>query len=225
MSGSAGSGFFIVGTGRCGTTLFRKLLRYHTDVYVPKETHWLPILFNSYGLQKIPHRDFFKVLELVYMAKGRTAFERILREEKLDPEGFKKTLQARLSSSGCDTIAEFMNAFYTSIAEHNGASIWGDKTPDYGLCMAMLQRVWPHAKFVHIYRDGRDVAISMSKVLSFRLLAAWDINHWYAIAYKKQYEQFDILDITMIKSDVIPWKNEKPNEAVYIHCFFAQDGL
>lgn len=189
MSNSVNSGFFIVGTGRCGTTLFRNLLRYHPDVYVPRETHWLPILFHAYGLQKIRHTDFFRMLDSVYMAKGRTALERILLEEKLDAKEFRRSLAGRLSPSGRDTIAECMNAFYGLVAEPHGASIWGDKTPDYGLCMTMLQTLWPDAKFVHIYRDGRDVAISMKKVLSFRLLVAWGINHWYAVAYKKQYEQ------------------------------------
>jgi hypothetical protein len=65
----------------------------------------------------------------------------------------------------------------------------GDKTPDYGLCMGLLQSMWPGARFVHLFRDGRDVALSMSKVLSFRLLAAWGVNHWWALAWRKQYEQ------------------------------------
>jgi hypothetical protein len=188
MDNSDNKGFFLVGTGRCGTTMFRKLLSFHPDLYLPKETHWIPILYNSFGLQKVPHVEIFRFLDQVYMAKGRTAIDRILKTEGLDKNKFRKALTARLSPSGEDTIAGFMNAFYSFIAERNGASLWGDKTPDYGLCMSTLQTIWPDAKFVHIYRDGRDVAISMSKVLSFRLLAAWEINHWYAIAYNKQYE-------------------------------------
>jgi len=189
MDKSNNKGFFLVGTGRCGTTMFRKLLSFHPDLYVPRETHWIPILYNSFGLQKIPHAEIFRFLDQVYMAKGRTAIERILKTEGLDRSTFRKALTSRLSPSGEDTIAGFMNTFYSFIAERNGASLWGDKTPDYGLCMSTLQNIWPDAKFVHIYRDGRDAAISMSKVLSFRLLAAWEINHWYAIAYNKQYEQ------------------------------------
>ncbi|MBD3307297.1 hypothetical protein GF339_12725 [candidate division KSB3 bacterium] len=180
--------FFIVGTGRCGTTLLRKLLVQHPDVYIPQETHWLPILANYFGMQRVPHTEIFRVVENTYMAKGKTALERILKENALEPEDFRQDLFSRFGASA-GTVPDFMAVFYGLLAERNGASICGDKTPDYGFCMTMLQQFWPQAKFIHIFRDGRDVALSMSKVLSFRYLVAWEINHWFGIAYKKQYEQ------------------------------------
>jgi len=188
MTNHPGSAFFIVGTGRCGTNLLRNLLQVHPDVWIARETHWLPILFHFYGLQEISAQQFLHVIQSVYMAKGRTAFERMMMNH-LDPEMFKRKLLERLSSSPHATIREFMLAYYTLLAERNQASIWGDKTPDYGLCMGIIQTIWPEAKFLHIVRDGRDVALSMSKVLSFRYLVAWEINHWFGIAYQKQYAQ------------------------------------
>ena len=41
-----------------------------------------------------------------------------------------------------------------------GKSRWGDKTPDYVLYMKDLKKVWPNAQFIHVIRDGRDVALS-----------------------------------------------------------------
>jgi hypothetical protein len=180
--------FFVVGTGRSGTTMLRNLLRLHPRVHLPRETHWIPILFNSFGLRRVPVDELIGLVQQVYMAKGRSALERILAEEKIDDGAFSDRLRATLPADGLASIAEFMNGFRRIIGEHRGRDLIGDKTPDYGLCMGTLQAIWPEARFLHIGRDGRDVAMSMSKVLSFRLLAAWGINHWWAIALQRQYE-------------------------------------
>ncbi len=37
----------------------------------------------------------------------------------------------------------------------------GDKTPDYVRSIETLHSLWPSARFVHVIRDGRDVALSM----------------------------------------------------------------
>ncbi|MEA2520823.1 MAG: hypothetical protein QOI81_469, partial [Actinomycetota bacterium] len=45
-------------------------------------------------------------------------------------------------------------------ADANGKSRWADKTPGYVVTMPLLADLWPSAKFVHLTRDGRDVALS-----------------------------------------------------------------
>jgi hypothetical protein len=45
-------------------------------------------------------------------------------------------------------------------AEAQGKPRWGDKTPSYLLHMPLLTRAFPGARFVHIVRDGREVATS-----------------------------------------------------------------
>jgi hypothetical protein len=37
---------------------------------------------------------------------------------------------------------------------------WGDKTPEYSRHLPVLRNLFPSAQFVHIVRDGRDVALS-----------------------------------------------------------------
>lgn len=179
---------FVVGTGRSGTTLLRNLLRLQPCLHLPRETHWIPILYNMFGLRRVPHQELLDTVEQVYMAQGRTALRRILNEGRIKQKPFVSEWLQRLPSDGLADIAQFMNAFYQLLAERHGAVMCGDKTPDYGLCMSTLQVIWPEARFLHVYRDGRDVALSMSQIRSFRLLAAWGINHWWAVAYRKQYE-------------------------------------
>ena len=44
-----------------------------------------------------------------------------------------------------------------------------DKSPGYITKMALLHKLYPDAKFVHIIRDGRDVWLSLKKL-------GWETN-------------------------------------------------
>lgn len=177
-------GFFLVGTGRCGSTLFRKLLRQHPLVYVPKETHWIPLLHDRFGLRAIPASEFVAAVAAVSMAKGKSAWQRILGENDLDAEAYASAMAAQPARS----CAEWTRWLYEDLAQRNQATLWGDKTPDYGHCMGLIATLFPAARFVHIARDGRDVALSMREVSSFRYQVAWEVNYWPAIAWNRAYE-------------------------------------
>ena len=47
-------------------------------------------------------------------------------------------------------------------AESQGKPRWGDKTPAYMLAVQRIGRTLPEARFIHLIRDGRDVALSQS---------------------------------------------------------------
>jgi hypothetical protein len=50
--------------------------------------------------------------------------------------------------------------FYETYAARHGKERWGDKSPGYGWTMGPVERVLPEAHFIHLIRDGRDVALS-----------------------------------------------------------------
>lgn len=54
-----------------------------------------------------------------------------------------------------------LRAFYETYARRFGKPRWGDKTPPYLDRMTSIQAVLPEARFVHVIRDGRDVALSV----------------------------------------------------------------
>ena len=72
---------------------------------------------------------------------------------------------------GLDRIApraRCVRAFYELYAEHQGKPRWGDKTPGYTMYMGRISRTLPEARFVHVIRDGRAVALSRMRTLALR---------------------------------------------------------
>lgn len=57
--------------------------------------------------------------------------------------------------------AEFIDRFLTRYAQHRGKRRWAEKTPQNIRHLDWIKHHFPHAKIVHILRDGRDVACSI----------------------------------------------------------------
>src|SRR6185369_1122465 len=53
-----------------------------------------------------------------------------------------------------------LRAFYGLYAETRGKPRWGEKTPGYVRRMQPIGELLSEARFVHLIRDGRDVALS-----------------------------------------------------------------
>lgn len=60
-------------------------------------------------------------------------------------------------------IADFFGGIQTDYAQRRGKPRWADKTPLYALNIPFLAELFPTAQFVHVIRDGRDVAVSHRK--------------------------------------------------------------
>lgn len=58
------------------------------------------------------------------------------------------------------TIGAFINSMYQPYASANGKRIVVDRYPDSVWSFPILAKVLPNAKFIHLIRDGRDVACS-----------------------------------------------------------------
>jgi hypothetical protein len=135
---------FIVGCARSGTTLLRDLLRSHPRLAFPGESNFLPLFYRAFG---DPHTD----------REARRLAARVLRLQWVRPWNVSLTPS---SLAHCRSYAELVSALYEDVAHREGRPRWGDKTPNYALEIPTLLELFPHAKVIHIYRDGRDVALS-----------------------------------------------------------------
>jgi hypothetical protein len=58
------------------------------------------------------------------------------------------------------TLSEGIDAAYLAYARAHGKRGWGDKTPRYLERMPLLADLFPTSRYIHLVRDGRDVALS-----------------------------------------------------------------
>jgi hypothetical protein len=136
---------FVVGVGRSGTTLLRLMLDAHPDLAIPPETHFVPGISQKLG------DDF-----------DRGRFVEILAGHRRWPDFHLESasLRARLDEDEAGEVGMALRAFYMLYAESHGKTRFGDKTPRYLVKMRPIARALPEAAFIHLVRDGRDVALS-----------------------------------------------------------------
>lgn len=61
-------------------------------------------------------------------------------------------------------VADGIRAFYRLYASRFGKRRWGDKTPAYAFHLESIGALLPEAHFIHLIRDGRDVAVSWRRM-------------------------------------------------------------
>ena len=76
-------------------------------------------------------------------------------------------ISAKLLSE-CRNGGDFIRIVMDAIAIKGGAQRWALYDPDSVLHVAQIKREIPDALFVHIIRDGRDIALSLKKMGGFR---------------------------------------------------------
>jgi hypothetical protein len=139
---------FLVSAGRSGTTLLRMMLDSHPEVAIPPETEFIPEVAAACREAEDPADAF---LESV------TSHWRF-RDLQLD----RQALAREVSALSPFDFAAGIRCLYGLYAAKFGKRRWGDKTPFYRAHMPLVQRLVPEARFVHVIRDGRDVALSIT---------------------------------------------------------------
>ena len=141
---------FIVGVGRSGTTLLRLLLDAHSELAIPPEANWLELVLGH--IEKIPF-DFEACLAAFNSAPSWPDYS-------ISPNQLMEILQ----NHDVDNRGKTLKAIYALYAFRHGKARYGDKTPKNILRIERLSQLIPEAHFVHIIRDGRDVAVSWKNV-------------------------------------------------------------
>ncbi len=148
MSGLSDAPFFIVGVHRSGTTLLRYMLSSGGRVYIPPESDFIPRYFGRNPSRPLSPRQLDAILRAIF-----TRYRFVREWEGPPPE--------KIIFGRNPTPAAFLDTLYRLYAAQHGAVRWGDKTPIYASYIPLLHDLFPQARFIHLIRDGRDVALSM----------------------------------------------------------------
>jgi hypothetical protein len=150
--------FFIIGSGRCGSTLLRSILLQHKSLHIPPESAALPSIIKKY--YRYNGSDW---KDLVNIILGEFSSFGAYKYWQIDVFELREKLYAtpKKEQSLAFIIMEIYNMHMNKFSE--GAKIWGDKTTFNTLRLEWIHRLFPNAKYINLIRDGRDVASSYLK--------------------------------------------------------------
>lgn len=143
--------FFIVGTGRCGTTLLQAMLNSSSRIAIPPETRF----FGQSDPKAGGFHDPLQDAEVEPYIEARRA-DWWWRELGLVVDEFAQAVRGGVRTSR--SIYLWMLQRLTS---SSGKLRIGEKTPYYGNWAEHLLGMFPRARFIHLHRDPRDVVASL----------------------------------------------------------------
>jgi len=179
---------FIIGTGRSGTTLLAQMLNSHSRICVPDE---LQILFEVSGNGRRLYEVFSAGNNEDYLAADYIELVKNACPHKLDMYYDYRTFFER-QDYPARSMEDLVCALYADIAATQNKDIFIEQTPWYGQRIEVLNELFPDAKYIHVIRDGRDVAISFSRSPwwhddVYENLGRWDEEINKIIIDSKQY--------------------------------------
>lgn len=189
---------FLVGSGRCGSTLLQDALSHHPDVgFVSNVDNWLP-LPGDLGRWS---NDLYRRLP-VALTQGK-----ILRYSP--SEGYRAlkrevspAIVAPFKDLTADDLTPWLERrfrqFFAVRAEAQRKPLFVHKFTGWPR-VGFIQGVFPEARFVHVVRDGRAVANSLLQTTWWRGFAGPEAWGWgplpepYASEWRDNAESFVLL--------------------------------
>ncbi|WPB93173.1 sulfotransferase [Streptomyces malaysiensis] len=191
---------FVVGTGRCGSTALSQVINLHPDVLSVNELFasipdsealaeaplsgsefWgylarpNTVTDNLIKNGVIPPEFLYHRLPKRRFDAGTTGIPAIsvmtLPHLTDDPDTLFDELAAEVTSWPTRRPADHWTALFATLAARFGNP--GAVVERSGLSIGRvteMHRAFPEARFVHLYREGPDCAVSMSRHVSFRML-------------------------------------------------------
>ena len=185
---SAKAPFFIIGHPRSGTTLLQILLDAHPNIVIPPESHIFvrfAEIFDSYGdLSEVSNLELF--------------VQDILNDERIKLWGLNISVVDFCRQLKTFSIKGVLSLLFELYAQREGKTRWGDKTPQHALYLQEIKRVFPEGKFIHLVRDGRDVAESLKRVIIGKKSISGIAHRW-----KKYILFFQEFKLTLQPDDFI----------------------
>jgi hypothetical protein len=141
---------FVVGVPRSGTTLLRLQLDAHPRLAIGPETGF-GLVAGRFGAAGVSPDELLAAL---------TELD-TWPDLALDQDAARRALELAQRPW---SFGNGLRAIYAALAARDGKPRWGDKTPVHSTCMPAIAAALPEARFIHIIRDGRDVAASVREL-------------------------------------------------------------
>lgn len=155
------SPIFIIGNPRSGTTLIRLILTAHPAILIPPECGFVIWLKNKYAdWNRYKNNDDFMVSMFLDDLFACKKFDTWL----LDRAYIRSQIVANQPTDYADLCSVVYGAYGLSAGRE--FTVWGDKNNFYIDYINEILALYSKARFLHIVRDGRDVACSYREVMA-----------------------------------------------------------
>ena len=188
---------FVVSTGRCGSTLLSAMIRKHPQLlsisefftYLGPGAVRAPRVSGEAAFRRLNTpapglRAFLEsgasISELIYPLDAGRRFSRqdvppimctTLPHLTDDCEKLWDELGPELRSRERHRLMDHYRFVFEWLTRHFGRKLWVERSGGTLPMSPVLARYFPDARFVHIFRDGRDTALSMYNHAGFRAMA------------------------------------------------------
>lgn len=155
---------FIIGNPRSGTTLLRLMLTNHRNIIIPPECGFAIWFYEKY--HSLPFSESIIDAFVQDVATARKIETWNLNYSKL---------REYLVKSNTTSYPQAVSAVYEFYGHSSGKIFhrWGDKNNYYLHHIETLYEMYPSAQFIHIVRDGRDVACSYKALHRSRIASKY----------------------------------------------------
>jgi hypothetical protein len=155
---------FVLGSPRSGTTLLYDMLLSSGGfaVYLA-ESNVFNLLVPRFGDLHI-YANRKRLVDAWVNSK-------LFRASGLDAEDIRSRIMAE-----CENGGDFLNLVMSEMCAAQQVWRWAENSPEGMLYLPLIKRLIPNALFVHIVRDGRDVATSLGKLHYIRAFP-WEERH------------------------------------------------
>ncbi len=186
---------FVVGTGRCGSTLLTTMLAKHPDVLVLSEFFVTLDRKSVFSRVPISGREFAELIDREHFVVPPLRRRMIESSENLGDVPEAERVPALMVSTipmnsdrPLELYAELLDAVrrfptqsppehYTDLfawlLDTTGKTLWIERSGPSAEYMPELVELYPRAKYVHLHRDGPEAAMSMAHNPYFQLVASF----------------------------------------------------
>jgi len=151
---------FIIGSPRSGTSLLRLILTSHSQIVIPPECGFIVWLYREYKnwTAKDAVDDRLRGQFLIDLYACRKFDTWALDRAELN------SLIINQQPSDYATLCALIYEAYAA-SQSRSVAVWGDKNNFHVNHLSTLSEIYPDARFLHLVRDGRDVACSYREVM------------------------------------------------------------
>lgn len=186
---------FIVGTGRCGSTLMSNLINMHPDIlslsevfvsfanegFVKKtldgERFWQMLTDTAPILRKVINPERSPV-EFTYEFTPESPWTiddlpaclfMTLPHYSDTPDALYREMEPVIRARPKAPLGEQYQFWFDWMTEQDNKSMWIERSGNSITMVESLHKHFPDAKFVHIHRDGRETAMSIRNFMPLRM--------------------------------------------------------